>query len=106
MSCLQVSVSVLPLELKPLVIIHNTPLNLQVSALPLVILPVVKTYDKSLNLQVNNVTNHLKVTCGIVCSIEDVHYLSVSPEEVQWITPDTGIIYTVESDTSWSILVN
>jgi hypothetical protein len=106
MSCLQVSVSVLPLELKPLCIIHNTPLNLQVSALPLVIKPVVKTYDKSLNLQVNNVTNHLKVTCGIVCSIGDVHYLRVSPEEVQWITPDMDVIYTVESDTSWSILVN
>lgn len=50
--------------------------------------------------------NHLKISCGIVCSLPDIHYLCVSPEEVQWITPDTGVIYTVESDTSWSILVN
>lgn len=84
MSCLQVSVSVLPLSLRPKVSRHDTPINLKVS----------------------DVSNHLKVTCGIVCSIGDVHYLRVSPEEVQWITPDTGIIYTVESDTNWSILVN
>ena len=84
MSCLQVSVSLLPLALQPTITRHDTPISLAVL----------------------DVSNHLKVTCGIVCSIGDVHYLRVSPEEVQWITPDTGIIYTVESDTNWSILVN
>lgn len=49
---------------------------------------------------------HLKVTCGIVCNISDIHYLRVSPQEVQWITPDEAIVYMVESDTNWSIVVN
>lgn len=49
---------------------------------------------------------HLKVSCGIVCSVGDINYLRVSPQEVQWITPDMGVVYTVESDTSWSIIIN
>lgn len=50
MSCLQVSVSVLPLELKPIISRHDAPLGLSVL----------------------DVSNHLKVTCGIVCSISDI----------------------------------
>lgn len=49
---------------------------------------------------------HLKLSCGIVCGIGDIKYLRVSPQEVQWITPDMGVVYTVESDTSWSIVIN
>lgn len=84
MSCLQVSVSVLPLELKP----------------------TISRYDAPLGLSVLDVSNHLKVTCGIVCSIKEVLRLRVSPEEVQWITPETGIIYTVHSNTNWSIVIS
>ena len=47
--------------------------------------------------------NHLKLTCGIVCTVESMSYLRVSPKELQWITPDYAIIYTVESDTDWVI---
>lgn len=49
---------------------------------------------------------HLKLSCGIVCGIGDIKYLSVSPQEIQWITPDMGVVYTVESNTSWSIIIN
>lgn len=49
---------------------------------------------------------HLKLSCGIVCSVGDIKYLRVSPQEVQWITSDMGVVYTVESDTSWSIVIN
>ena len=45
----------------------------------------------------------MKIACGIVCDAGDYKYLNVSPEEVMWITPDEGILYTVESNTSWSI---
>lgn len=49
---------------------------------------------------------HLKLTCGIVCSVGDVHYLRVLPHEVQWITPDEAIVYMVESDTNWTIITS
>lgn len=68
----------------------------------------VDRYDIPLSVGVEDMfkDNHLKLTCGIVCNVGDVHYLRVSPEEVQWITPDEAVIYMVESDTNWSIVVN
>jgi hypothetical protein len=52
------------------------------------------------------VTPHIKgisVKCGIVCSLADVLYVRVSPQEVQWITEDEVIVYNVESNTNWII---
>lgn len=49
---------------------------------------------------------HPIMRCTIVCSISDLHYLKVSPEEVQWITPDYGVVYHVESDTNWIVVTN
>ena len=49
---------------------------------------------------------HPVMSCTIVCSIADLHYLKVSPEEVQWITPDYGVVYHVESDTNWIVVTN
>ena len=46
---------------------------------------------------------HPIMRCTVVCSIADLHYLKVSPEEVQWITPDYGVVYHVESDTNWIV---
>jgi hypothetical protein len=60
-----------------------------------------------LNVNVRPLTNHLLVRCNIVCSIKNLHnYLKVSPEEVQWITPEYGIIYNVESDMDWIIVTS
>lgn len=50
-------------------------------------------------------SGHLRMKVSIVCSVKKLHgYLRVSPEEVQWITPDYGIVYTVESDTDWIVV--
>ena len=46
---------------------------------------------------------HLKVSCGIVCSLSDVFYLIVSPDEPQWITSDANIIYDVTSNVIWTV---
>lgn len=51
-----------------------------------------------------DIAEHLAVRCNIVCTLGDLHYINVSPEEVQWITDDIGIVYTVESDTNWIIV--
>lgn len=63
-------------------------------------------YDKPIIVTASEASNHLKVVCGIVCSVADLHYLRVSPQEVQWITPDEGVIYNVESDTDWIVLTS
>lgn len=53
-------------------------------------------------------SNHLRVSCGIVCDVNDTggKYLDVSPDEIQWITEDIGVIYTVYSNTDWEIEIN
>lgn len=61
---------------------------------------------KPIGLSVIDVTERLVCSVGIVCGIGNIKYLRVSPQEVQWITPDMGVVYTVESDTSWSIVIN
>ena len=59
--------------------------------------------DKPIVVTTEDVGKHLKIACGIVCSVADLHYLRVSPEEVQWITPDMGIVYNVMSNIDWTI---
>lgn len=68
----------------------------------------VSRYDIPLSFEISDVfkNNHLKLSCGIVCSVGDVHYLRVLPHEVQWITPDEAIVYMVESDTNWTIITS
>lgn len=68
----------------------------------------VSRYDVPLSFEISDVfkNNHLKLSCGIVCSVGDVHYLRVLPHEIQWITPDEAIVYMVESDTNWTIITS
>ena len=64
-----------------------------------------------------DITNHLvgkclysseRLTgrCSIICSVAELKYLNVSPEEVVWITPDKGVVYEVDSNTEWIIVIN
>lgn len=49
----------------------------------------------------------LSVRCSIVCSIKELHnYIKVSPKEIQWITPEYGIVYNVLSDVDWIIVTS
>ena len=68
----------------------------------------VKRVGEPLRLAVSDILKglHLNITCGIVCSISELHYLKVSPSDVQWITPDYGVVYSVESDTNWIIVTS
>lgn len=59
--------------------------------------------EESLYVVITNISKDLKVRTSIVCSIGNRQYLNVSPDEIQWITPDCGVIYTVESNTKWII---
>ena len=62
-------------------------------------------YDKPLNIKVVNSFPSMKARCSIVCSLKELkNYLFVSPEEVQWITPEYGIVYNVYSDTDWIVV--
>lgn len=45
----------------------------------------------------------LKVTLDVIYNTEEIKYLHVRPEEVQWISSNYGITYKVESNTNWSI---
>jgi hypothetical protein len=70
--------------------------------------PSIITYieDTSKRIQVIPtlvLNRQLNITCGVVCTATEVKYLRVSPEEVQWITTDVGIIYTVTSNIEWKI---
>lgn len=51
-----------------------------------------------------NVTEGLQGRAFIVCSMADLKYLNVSPEEVVWITPEQGVVYHVESNTTWVVV--
>jgi hypothetical protein len=70
----------------------------------------VDRYDIPLSVGVEDMfkDNHLKLTCGIVFDIADIptSYLRVSPEGVQWITPEEAIRYMVESNTKWKVDIN
>lgn len=45
----------------------------------------------------------LRGSASIVCDLGDVHWVRVSPEDVQWLVPDVDVVYIVESDTSWRV---
>lgn len=55
------------------------------------------------NIIVTPHINGISVKCGLVCSLADVLFVRVSPQEVQWITEDEVIVYNVESNTNWII---
>lgn len=80
------------------------PLQVGAERLGGIILTVIKS-SNSLNCNIFDkfIDKHLKLTCGVVCTISDIHYLRVSPSDVQWITPGIGVIYQVTSDTDWII---
>lgn len=70
----------------------------------------VDRYDTPLDLGVVDMfkDKHLQLSCGIVFDIADIPtpYLRVSPEGVQWITPEEAIRYIVESNKKWNVNIN
>lgn len=107
MSCLSVEITLLPRLLSGGVTISREPSPpiIQITRRGGIEVKVDRA-TKRLELSVSDIffNNHPKVSCGIVCGVSDIHYLHVSPEDVQWITPSYGIIYAVESNTSWEVV--
>lgn len=56
-----------------------------------------------LKAQVERRTAPMVVTFGIVCTRSEIALLEVSPEDVQWIYPDMGVVYEVTSKVNWTI---
>lgn len=63
---------------------------------------VCETYG-CLKTQVERRTMPMVVTLGIVCTRSEIALIEVTPEDVQWITPDMGVVYEVTSRVSWNI---
>lgn len=59
--------------------------------------------QKFINANILPKVTNININCSIVCSISNDEYLRVSPEEVQWLSPDWYIIYEVKSNTDWII---
>lgn len=63
--------------------------------------------DKPINCGITDTGTHLRINCGIICSVNNHdEYLRVSPKDIQWITKDIGVFYTVESNTNWEVVTN
>lgn len=56
-----------------------------------------------LKTQVERRTMPMVVTLGIVCTRSEIALIEVTPEDVQWITPDMGVVYEVTSRVSWNV---
>lgn len=106
--CLQADVKLVSRQIDANVRNLSLPLLIEVEQLGEELQADVFRVDEPLFCRVEDALKdgHLKLSCGIVCGLGDIKYLRVSPQEVQWITPDMGVVYTVESDTSWSIVIN
>lgn len=95
MSCLSVDVKLLT---KPLVLfterIGGMSAKVSLASVPLV-------------MAVADIAKHPVMRCSIVCSLKELgNYLRVSPQDIQWITPEYGIVYNVESDMDWIIVTS
>ena len=63
--------------------------------------------SNSIISKIKDITDHLKVRCGLMCTAEELnYYLNVTPEAHQWITVDNDITYNIESNTNWIIIIN
>lgn len=103
MSCLSVLVSNIAKDLNvscniasetPRVFITNDSSSLSISC---------EIVTGVTGISIAHIPSGLNISFGIVCSLSDVLYLDVSPDDVQWITEDTAIMYNVSSNTSWFI---
>lgn len=103
MGCLTASVKLLNEQISASVECLNAAIVASTRLISEHIRASVRGLNAEFTARVADITERLNVHCGIVCSLADVQYLEVSPTEVQWITPDDFIIYTVTSNVDWEI---
>lgn len=104
MSCLNVCVSVLNERLET---VAATVLRSMPAVLPKVLNERLETkttlMSRAQMITPTVLREKLKVAFGIICELEDLKYVHVSPEEVVWITDGEVVTYTVESNTDWRV---
>lgn len=66
----------------------------------------IERIGEQLKAIVDNMTKPIMASVSVVCSLSDFYYMNVSPNEVQWITDDTGVFFDVESNVQWIIVTN
>lgn len=63
--------------------------------------------NPSINAEALRKSIDINVKCRVVCSLSQLDkFLKVTPENIQWITNDTGVYYDVESNVEWVIVVD
>ena len=80
------------------------PYELSVKRIDAVLVDV-SVVRESLRISAFDSAHHPIVRCGIVCSLTDI-ILNVTPDEIQWITDDTGVFFDVESNVEWIVLTS
>lgn len=103
MSCINVNIN--KISYSPILYTHRIGENLKgyielINKNPII---GIHLYQDIIEAKVSHTLLRLNISCNIVCSIKDLKYIDVSPEDVQWITPEWGIVYTVKSNTNWII---
>ena len=104
MSCLSVNINIIPSKFEVGTTLLNK-LNVNITNISNDLIILLNKINEDLKLNISDrYQKHLTVSYGIVCSIKTENYLQVSPEDVQWITEDSDIIYIVKSNTNWKII--
>lgn len=104
MSCLSVNINMIPSKFEVGTTLLNK-LNVNITNISNGLIILLNKINEDLKLNISDIyQKHLTVSYGIVCSIKTENYLQVSPEDVQWITEDSDIIYIVKSNTNWEII--
>lgn len=104
MSCLSVNINIIPSKFEVDTTLLNK-LNVNITNISNGLVILLNKINEDLKLNISDIyQKHLTVSYGIVCSIKTENYLQVSPEDVQWITEDSDIIYIVKSNMNWKII--
>lgn len=104
MSCLSVNINIIPSKFEVGTTLLNK-LNVNITNISNGLIILLNKINEDLKLNISDIyQKHLTVSYGIVCSIKTENYLQVSPEDVQWITEDSDIIYIVKSNMNWEII--
>lgn len=64
---------------------------------------IVNRIGEQLKVITERIHSPLSVNVSVVCSLSDFYYMDVSPGDIQWITSDDVIMYTVTSNVDWEI---
>ena len=107
MSCLSVSVSRVSNSLKSNITRIGEPIKFNISLAKRQLKAIASNACTSLKVRTSRIGGGITTRCSIVCSLSEfTKWLSVSPEQVQWITDDVGIFYDVRSNVEWIINID